>query len=260
MKDLKPDNEIMISTQDYEIISHEKAYVKMSAGCLWVYLLEDNKRVGVAFVGPSSFAVDAIAETKVGAMGESVSGELSGVQLYIGTSSLENISQSANSSDLQTQGFNDSDSLIHAIESSIEDHLNGDSKSTKIDETENSTILFGRDTNDIKILLVLSEKKGLVFIYGKQVFVVDDDNFVSVSKKGVAVTNSDGKQIIIGKDGIHGLESIVDIGQVVSDSVNAAMQGLQGLKGLKGLKAVKTMKRTMRDYPYDNVDDFDWED
>lgn len=254
MKNLKPDSEIMISTQEYELISHDKAYVKMDAGCLWVYLLEDDKRVGVAFIGPSSFAVDAIAETKMGAMGESVNGELSGVQLYIGASSLENISQPASSSDLQIKGFTNSESFISAIESTISDHLNGDDKTSHIDKKESSQIFFGKDSNGTKILIVLSEKKGLVFIYGKHVFVVDDDNLVSVSKKGVAVTNSDGKQIIIGKGGVHGLDDIVDIGQIVTDSVTSAMKGLQGLKSLK------SMKRTMRDYRYDNVDDFDWED
>ena len=244
----------MISNQDYELISHEKAYVKMNAGCLWVYLLEDGKRVGIAFVGPSSFAVDAIAETEVGAMGESVSGELSGVQLYIGTSSLDNISQTAGNSDLQSKGFNDSKSLIHEIESTINDHLNGDDKTSNIDEEEHSMIFFGRDTKETKILLVLGEKKGLVFIYGKHVFVVNDHNLVSVSKSGVALTNKDGKQIIIGKGGVYGLDGLADIGQIISESVTGAMKGLQGLKSLK------SMKRTMRNYSYDNVDDFDWED
>ena len=254
MKNLKPDTEVMITTQEYELISHEKAFVKMKAGCLWVYLLEDDKRVGIAFVGPSSFAVDAIAETKMGAMGESVSGELFGVQLYIGVSSLENISQAANNSNLQDKGFNDVESLIQKIESTIQDHLNGDDKTSRIDKKETSKIFFGRDTKETKVLLVLSENKGLVFIYGKQVFVVDDDNMVSVSRSGVAVTNSDGKQIIVGKGGIHGLDGYVDIGQIVSESLTSAMKGLQGLKSLK------SMKRTMRTFPYDNVDDFDWED
>ena len=254
MKNLIPDTDVRITNQDYELISHEKAYVKMDAGCLWVYLLEDDKRVGVAFVGPSSFAVDAIAETKMGAMGESVSGELLGVQLYIGASSLENLSQTATDSDLQAKGFTNSESFIDAIVSTIGEHLNGDDKTSRIDMKESSQIFFGKDSKGTKVLLVLSEKKGLVFIYGKQVFVVDDNNLVSVSKSGVAVTNSDGKQIIIGKGGIHGLDGLVDIGQIVNDSVSSAMKGLQGLKSLK------SMKKTMKDFPYDNVDDFDWED
>ncbi|TFG32817.1 hypothetical protein EU527_09305 [Candidatus Thorarchaeota archaeon] len=254
MKNLRPDTDVKVTTQDYELISHEKAYVKMTKGCLWVYLLEDDVRIGIAFVGPSTFAVDAIAETKMGAMGESVRGELSGVQLYIGVSSLENISQPVKESDIQEKGFTNTDSLIQAIESTISEHVNGENKTTRFDTKEKSQILFGKDTKETKIILVLSEKEGLVFIYGKQVFVLGDDNMVSVSKSGVVVTSKDGKQIIVGKDGIHGIDSFLDIGQLVSESITSAMSGLHGLKSLK------SMKRTMKDFPYDNVDDFDWED
>jgi len=254
MKDLKPDTEIMVTSEDYDVISHEKAYVKMNIGCLWVYLLEDDKRVGIAFVGSSTFAVDAIAETEMGAMGESVSGELSGVQLYIGPSSLENISQTATTSNLQGVGFNDAEALLKEIESAIKDHINGDDKTSRIDKKEKSRIFFGRDSEETKILLVLSEDRDLVFIYGKQVFVVGEDEMVSVSKSGVAITNNEGKQIVIGKGGIHGLDNMVDIGKIVTESISSAMKGLQGLKSLK------SMKKTMRDFPFDDVDDFDWED
>ena len=48
MKNLKPDTNVMVVTQEYEIISHEKAYVKMDAGCVWVSLLDDDTKVGLA--------------------------------------------------------------------------------------------------------------------------------------------------------------------------------------------------------------------
>ena len=80
MKNLKPDTNAMVVTEEYDIISHEKAYVRMEPGCVWVYLLEDDKRVGIAYVGPSKFAVDAIAETDMGAMGESVTDTLEGIK------------------------------------------------------------------------------------------------------------------------------------------------------------------------------------
>ena len=133
MKNVQPDTMAMVITQEHEIISHEKAFVKMEAGCVWVYLLENDKRVGVAYAGPSRFAVDAIAETDMGAMGESVIGSLDGIQLFIGPSSLENISKSAESSDLQNQGFQDIGAFTENIEVTIKDHWNGDDKKTTID-------------------------------------------------------------------------------------------------------------------------------
>lgn len=256
MSRLTPDRNVMVITQEVEIISHEKAYVRLEAGCVWTYLLEDGVRVGVAFSGPSKFAVDAIAETKMGAMGESVTGTLIGVQLYIGVTSLENISKNADISDLKGQEYNNTDDFITTVESTIEDFVNGKETQTKIDMKKDTWIFFGKDNTETKILLVLSDRKGLVFIYGRMVHVVGDDNLVSVSKSGVVVSNSDGKQIIVGKGGIIGLDNFLDIGPIVTKSVAEAM------KGLKGLKSMKSMKRSMKGFPYawDNVDDFDWKE
>ena len=254
MKNVQPDTMAMVITQEHEIISHEKAFVKMEAGCVWVYLLENDKRVGVAYAGPSRFAVDAIAETDMGAMGESVIGSLDGIQLFIGPSSLENISKSAESSDLQNQGFQDIGAFTENIEVTIKDHWNGDDKKTTIDSKEDSKILFGKDSEKTKVLLVLSEEKGLVFTHGKIVYVIGDDNMVSVSKSGVVITNRDGKQLIVGKGGIVGLDSLLDIGPIVTKSVAGAM------RGLKGLKSMKPMIHSMGCSPYENVNDFDWED
>jgi len=254
MKNLSPDTTVMVITEEHEILSHEKALVKMDAGCVWVYLLENDKRVGIAFAGPSRFAVDAITETDMGAMGESVTGTLDGIQLFIGTSSLENISKSAESSDLQNQGFRDTGAFTEDIEVKIKDQLNGDNDKTSSDSKEESKIFFGTDSENTKVLLIISAKNELVFTHGKLVYVLGDDNMVSVSKSGVVVTNRDGKQIIVGKGGIVGLDSFLDIGPIVTKSVAGA------LKGLKGLKSMKSMKHSMKGFPYEDVDDFDWED
>ncbi|MFW9807610.1 MAG: hypothetical protein ACFFFK_12855 [Candidatus Thorarchaeota archaeon] len=256
MKNITPDSNVMVTTQEIDILSHEKAYVRMGADSVWTYLLQDGVRVGVAFAGPSRFAVDAIAETDMGAMGESITGELSGVQLFIGATSLENISKNAENSDTQKQGFHDSDRFIQAISTAINDHLNGDNKKTKIDTKKDSKIFFGVDTNDKKLLIVVNEEKGLVFTYGKSVFVLGDDNLVSVSKSGVVVSNKEGRQIIVGKGGIVGMDNFLDIGPIITQSMTSAM------RGLKGLKSLQSMKHSMRGFPYawDNVDDFDWED
>jgi len=254
MRNIKPDTNAMVVTQEYDIISHEKAYVKMEPGCVWVYLLEDDRRIGIAYAGPSRFAVDAITETDMGAMGESVTGSLEGVQLFIGSSSLENVSHNASSNDLQSQGFNDVDAFTQAIQDTMHDQFNGEQKKTKIDNKEDAKIFFGRDPEKTKVLMVISKGEGLVFTHGKTVYVLKEDNMVSVSKSGVVVTNKDGKQIIVGKGGIVGVDSFLDIGPLVTRSVVVAM------KGLKGLKSMKSLKRSFRGFPYDNVDDFDWED
>jgi hypothetical protein len=189
-------------------------------------------------------------------MGKSVTGVLKGVQLFIGITSLENISKNADISDLQNQDYSDSDSFIRAVESTIENLVNGDDTKTRFDNRDDNWIFFGKDESEKKVLLVLSEKKGLVFIYGKMVHVVGDDNLVSVSDSGVVISNSDGKQLIVNKDGVAGLDHYVDIAPIVTKSVAGAMRGLKGLKGLKSIKTWHPYTRGV----YDSVDDFDWED
>jgi hypothetical protein len=252
MKNLTLETDVMVVSQEYEIISHEKAFVRMEAGCVWVYIIEDEKRVGIAYAGPSRFAVDAIAETDRGAMGESVTGSLEGISLFIGSSSLENISKKAETSDLENTGFSNATAFTQAIEAFMNDRIHAENKQTKIDNKRDGKFFFGTDLEETKILLVLSEDKGLVFTYGKIVYVLGDDNMVSVNKSGVVITNKDGKQLIVNKDGIRGLD--LDIGPIVMQSVAGAM------KGLKGLKAMKPMMRAASSYPYENVDDFDWKD
>ncbi len=254
MKNLRPDTNVMVVTQEYDIVSHEKAYVNMEAGCVWVYLLDEDQRVGVAYAGPSKFAVDAIAETSRGAIGESFVDSLDGITLFIGSTSLENISKKAESSDLHAVEFNDATVFVNEVENAINDHIHSDTKETKIDNKSDAKILFGTDPTKTKVLLVLSENEGLVFTHGKHVYVLGDDNMVSVGKSGVVITNRDGKQLIVSKGGIHGLGDLVDIGPIVTKSITGAM------KGLKGLKGIKSGMRRASSYGYDNVDDFDWKD
>ena len=254
MKNLRPDNNVMVVTQEYDIISHEKAYARMEAGCIWVYLLEEDQRVGIAYGGPSKFAVDAIAETSRGAIGESVMGSLEGISLFIGPASLENISRQAEDSDLKALEFNDTTAFIDDIENAISEYIHSDTKETKIDNRRDAKILFGTDTEKIKVLLVLSESEDLVFTHGKHVYVVGADNIVSAGKSGVVITNRDGKQFIVDNSGIIGLGDYVDICPIVSKSITGAMKGLKGLKGMKdGMRRASS-------FGYDNVDDFDWKD
>jgi hypothetical protein len=187
-------------------------------------------------------------------MGESIKGALVGMQLYVGTSSLESISRSADVTDLQNRGFDDAKMFAEEVKSTIKARINGDHGKIRLDSKEQSELLFGLDSSETKLLLVLNRKNNLVFTYGKQVFVLNDDNVVSVNKSGVVISGEDGKQIVVGKDGIYGPDGPLDIGPIVTESVTEAM------KGLKGLKSLKSMKKTMREFPYVNVDDFDWDD
>jgi len=252
MKNLKPDGPVMLTTDTIELISVEKAMVEMERDCAWVYLKNNGERVGFAFSGPSKYAVDAIAETEKGAIGESWSGFLSGVQIFIGTSEIERQSSEASDAELESLGFGESSKFLEQVEAAIHDKINGGSSKVKIDEGQ---VLVGSDINNKSVILAVNNNK-IAFVHGKNVFALSDDKVVSVTKKGIEVTGDHGRQISITKDGIEGLSELRHIGPTIQTAVRSALQALPIVKPLRPFKATKKSIP----YAYDNVDEFDWDD
>lgn len=252
VKNLKPDGPVMLTTDMVELISVEKALVEMERGCAWVHLRNNGELVGFAFTGPSKYAVDAIAETEKGAIGESWSGFLSGVQIFIGTSEIEKYSSEATDAELESHGFGESSQFLEQVESAIRDKINGGSSKVKIDEGQ---VLVGSDIKGKSVIIAVNDGK-IAFVHGKNVFALSDDNVVSVTKKGVAVAGDHGRRIVLSKDGIEGLDELRRIGPTIQTAVRSALQSFPIIKPLKPFKATK---RSIP-YAYDNVDEFDWDD
>ena len=248
---LTTDEKVMKTTTSFEIVSHEKALVTLEPGCLWSYLKEDNDKVGIAFTGPSRFAVDAIMETKYGAKGESVSGNLSGVQVFIGRSSLESVSDSASNNNLVSAGFKDEDAFKDAVETKLHDMNSGKGK-IELSESSDSGVFLGQDEDEKKIVLVAKEDN-LVFTYDKTVFTLGGNSMVSVTKSGVVIRGRDCRDLVIDRHGISGLEELRNIGPTVQKAVGEAMRGIRKFKDVR-IVADRFPRA------WDNVDDFDWDD
>ncbi|MGY5861757.1 MAG: hypothetical protein RTU09_05240 [Candidatus Thorarchaeota archaeon] len=252
MKDIKIDETIMETTSKTNLVDHKKALVTLEPGCAWVYLKENSERIGVAFAGPSHFAVDAITETGQGAVGESIAGSLGGIQVYIGKVKLDNTSRTGSSEALAGVGYNSIESFHQDIDSKI-GSINGKDKHERVKIESDGNIFLGMDNQEKKVLLVTKEDD-LVFTYDKRVFVVGEDGkHVSITKEGVAVIEPDGRSIVIDRDGIRGLDSLEHLANFGDTISSAIYEGMRGLKGLKGLKAIKDLKG-------DWAADFDWDD
>ncbi|MHA1934277.1 MAG: hypothetical protein ACW97A_03255 [Candidatus Thorarchaeota archaeon] len=245
------DDKVMKTTTSFEIVSHEKALVTLEPGCVWSYLKEDNEKVGIAFAGPSRFAVDAIMETEYGAKGESISGNLSGIQVFIGRSNLESASDSASNNQLAQAGFKDEAAFKDAVETKLYDMNSGKGK-IELSKSSDSVVFLGQDEGEKKIVLVAKEDK-LVFTYDKMVFTLGGDSMVSVTKSGVVIRGRDCQDLVIDRHGISGLEELRSIGPTVQKAVSEAM---------RGIKKFKDVRIVADRFPraWDNVDDFDWDD
>jgi hypothetical protein len=255
MIELKPDDQIWKIREPLNLISHEKAFMKLDTGCVWTCLLLDGRKVGVAYRGPSNFAVDAITETDQGAVGTSMAGELQGIQLYLGDSNLESISILASVDDVRQVGLENQEAFIQEINSRIDKIRHKDSK---IDISEHEGhILLGNDSEDKTIVLVV-KRDGLVFTYNKTTYVTSDSGSVSVDSSGIYIGGSNGESIAITKHGISGLEglrelrALKDLGPSISRAV------------AKSMKQIKSAKQSFRGFKHgpvwDDVDSFDWDD
>ncbi|MHA1926810.1 MAG: hypothetical protein ACXABV_09310 [Candidatus Thorarchaeota archaeon] len=254
MKNLKSEGAVMITEGSHELISTDKVLLTLTEGVAWVHVVNNGDRVGIAFAGPSRLAVDAIAETDAGAVGKSVVTRLEGMQLYLGEMQIERLSREATAAELSTLGYGDLDQFQNDVDSLIKEKVNGNSKINI--ENHESKVLIGTGEEGKSIVLVLGQRKNdLVFTNGKNVFVVGDNEMVSVDKSGVRIKGKHGKTLSVTKDGINGLEGLENLGETIAEAVSSAMSSLASIKPFKSVKAVRSIP-----HAWDNVDDFDWDD
>ncbi|UCH05518.1 MAG: hypothetical protein JSW05_04965 [Candidatus Thorarchaeota archaeon] len=252
MEDMRAEGPVMITTTPYQLVSHDKAVVDLETGCAWIQLAQGNRTIGIAFAGPSRFAVDAIAETEMGALGKSVTTTLDGVQLYLGETTIEAVSREAKDSDVGTLGFNGTTGFSDAVTIAIKDKVNGQGR-THLAES-NGRVLLGNDAHSKSIVLVI-EKTHLVFVYDENVFSVGEKETIHVDESGVRIGRKKGKALVICQDGIHGLEGLDHVGSVVEAAVSGALSGLSAIRPWKSLMAIRCLP-----YAWDDVDEFDWDD
>ncbi len=217
MARLEIDERVMVTTEPYLPISTDKAIIEMDLGCVWSYVTLDDRRVGIVFAGPARFVVDAIAETRAGAVGKSESGDLKGVQLLFYKPDIEGHSKTAEDEDLSGAGFRGKDEFLAEAAPLLGQH---DQESVNFEP--DGKILIGRDESETKIVLVVKEDE-LVLTYGKRVYVVSENKMVSVGDEGVSVRGSNGKEILLTKKGIKGLEELENLGERIGGQVERAV-------------------------------------
>lgn len=228
MRNIKPEETVMATTAPFDILSHEKAVVRLDAGCAWAYLTDNGERVGVAFAGPSRYIIDAIVETSKGAVGHTKSAALKGVQIYLGKTEVETVSQPLTADVIGKLGYNDTGAFLNEVRSSVEKHLDNGHKNVVKDRS--SSVLLGT-TEDDKSVVIATKPESLAFVQDKRVFIDGEGRSVSIGKSGIVIRREDGRAIVLGSDKLPDLEWLREIGPMVSDKVSRAMRGLGHMRG-----------------------------
>ncbi len=190
------DDIVRVLEEPIRLVDEERSLVQLQPGCHWVSLMQEGERIGIAFVGPSSFAVDAIAETRMGAIGQSISGQLQGVQLYFGDANIESVSRVASDEEMNQSGLNGK-SFEELVNNGLFTFKKWDMKLSL-----NSVVFLGIDESNAKILLLLSDDK-IVFTHGNHIFIMKGQKMLTLNDQGVVLTGYRGVPFYIGKHGIQ---------------------------------------------------------
>ncbi len=262
MKNISPKGPVHVINETVELISNDNVILEIHSGTLWTTLENDGKEIGVAFSGQSRFAVDAITHTDAGAIGKSETPILRGIQVLLGRHELESASSVASDNNLANQDYTSEERFYDAILDRLHDWIRTESK---VEISETGTVFFGYDIDEKSIVLVTKDDE-LVFTYGGHVTVLGDNQQVSVTKDEIAIGGEGGRTLTITKDGIDGLDALVDVGTIVRSATHGVRHGLKGLKGLKKLKHGRTAHWYGSHHhgkyhgAWESVDDFDWDD
>ena len=268
MKDFVVDKTVMITKEEYRIFDHDQAIVTLNAGCIWNFLKKDGDNVGITFAGPSRFAVDAIVETGEGVVGESKSGNLKGIQIYIGNREIYSVSSPLSQGDAESIGYTGSEGYLTAVQERL-DEFTTDGKNTKIETTrDKNPMFFGNDTDEKGIVLI-GNNDGFIFTYDDNVSIIGEGSHVSVDKGRISIGGRKGKRIVIDKGRISGLSDELEdlgdelghMGDIISRRVGQALQNsVHSSCGPNRYYRPRARTHAYHGTQYDNVDDFDWKD
>ncbi len=200
MNRLSVSEEVYTVTSEHGLISNDHVSIVLREQCLWTVLMDNSRPVGIAFMGPSSFVVDAIAETRIGAVGRSVSGTFNGVQLYFGAEpALRTVSRPATDIDASAVGLEGIAAFKTLVDNTLREHQHG--TGIELDPVhEERQILIGKDAHSTDVLLVVRRNE-MLFKHGEDMFIVKDGNIVTVGRGRVTLGRRYGAAFTIDQHG-----------------------------------------------------------
>jgi hypothetical protein len=194
----KLDDTVSRATEDIRLWQAKKGIIEISRNTLAVPIMLDDEQKGYVFHGQGKLLIDAIAETKEGAVGKPVEKELIEPFLMLGdTEIIRKRLAETREDNFEKMGYESQQEFIDKAED-LFDRFFGETVHSYEDFDENHGLIFAFQNGTSKFDILVADGSKLVYKTTGLVFVSNEDKIVLKSPSEVVVSDN-GKSVIIKK-------------------------------------------------------------
>jgi len=197
--DYKMDCAVSKATEDVTLWDMEKGLVEISKSTLATSVTLENRRRGYVFHGRGRLLLDAIVETKEGAVGRSIEKQLIRPFLMLGDAEkIQTNLAEANEEDLEERGYENQKEFLAKAEELCDRFLKKGSRDYISSESD-SHVIFAFQEEDTELNVLVAGGPKLVYTAKDLTFVSVGDRVV-LRIPGEVVCSNNGKSVIVKND------------------------------------------------------------
>lgn len=198
LKKYELDDTVSKVSKEVQLLQTERGIVELGENALAVLIMLDEIPMGYVFHGQGRLLIDAIVETREGAVGKSVDRELNEPFLMLGdTEDIQKYFTNADEQEFAKMGYENQQGFIAKAEDLCRHFFDRRVQDYKICDAEHSSI-FAFQNADGQLDILVAKGSKLVYNAKSTVFVSNKDKTVFKSPNEVIVSNN-GKSVIIKK-------------------------------------------------------------
>ena len=206
LKKYELDDTVSKVNKRVQLLKTEKGIVEIGENALAVLIMLDKIRKGYVFHGQGRLLIDALVETREGAIGKPINRELNEPFLMLGNT--EDIRKYLTNADLEEfarMGYENQQGFLAKAEDLCRRFFNGRVQEHETSDVEHGSIFaFPNADGELDILVARGSKlvynaKSTIFVSNKYKTVLKSPGEVIVSNNGKSVIIKKGKSVIIEK-------------------------------------------------------------
>lgn len=206
LKKYELDDTVSKVSKEVRLLQTEKGIVELGENALAVLIMLDEIPKGCVFHGQGRLLIDAIVETREGAVGKPIDRELNEPFLMLGdTEDIQKYLTNADEEEFAKMGYENQQRFIAKAEDLRRRFFNGGMQEREASDAEHGSIFaFPNVDSELDILVARGSKlvynaKSTIFVSNKDKTVLKSPGEVIVSSNGKSVIIKKGKSVVIEK-------------------------------------------------------------